>query len=219
MYSSALTVQALVGADGETHHGVFDISFLRHMPNLVIMMPKDENEGQHMVKTALEYNDGPIALRYPRGNGLGVVMDEKLKTIPIGTWEVLREGSDGSILTFGTTIPMALEAAETLAEKGIQVKVVNARFIKPMDTDMLDQLFRSGKPIVTVEEAALAGGFGSAVIEYAHDVSSNVSISRIGIPDEFIEHGSVDKLFEEIDLTAGNVVRTMERAVKGFIPD
>ena len=108
-----------------------------------------------MVKTALEYNDGPIALRYPRGNGLGVVMDEKLKTIPIGTWEVLREGSDGSILTFGTTIPMALEAAETLAEKGIQVKVVNARFIKPMDTDMLDQLFRSGKPIVTVEEAAI----------------------------------------------------------------
>lgn len=205
----------LVGADGETHHGVYDISFLRHMPNLVIMMPKDENEGQHMVKTALEYNDGPIAMRYPRGNGLGVVMDEKLKTIPIGTWEVLREGSDGSILTFGTTIPMALEAAETLAKKGIYVKVVNARFIKPMDTAMLDQLFRTGKPIVTVEEAALAGGFGSAVMEYAHDVSANVSISRIGIPDEFIEHGSVDKLFEEIDLTVENVVRTTELAVKG----
>ncbi|MFC5603508.1 1-deoxy-D-xylulose-5-phosphate synthase [Sporosarcina koreensis] len=206
----------LVGADGETHHGVYDISFLRHMPNLVIMMPKDENEGQHMVKTAIEYNDGPIAMRYPRGNGLGVVMDEKLKTIPIGTWEVLREGRDGTILTFGTTIPMALEAAETLAEKGIHVKVVNARFIKPLDTAMLDQLFSTGKPIVTVEEAALAGGFGSAVIEYAHDVSSTVSISRIGIPDEFIEHGSVEKLLEEIDFTAENVVRTMELAVKGL---
>ncbi|MCM3743313.1 1-deoxy-D-xylulose-5-phosphate synthase [Sporosarcina luteola] len=205
----------LVGADGETHHGVYDISFLRHMPNLVIMMPKDENEGQHMVKTAFEYNDGPIAMRYPRGNGLGVVMDEKLKTIPIGTWEVLREGTDGSILTFGTTIPMALEAAETLAEKGIYMKVVNARFIKPMDTGMLDELFRIGKPIVTVEEAALAGGFGSAVIEYANDVSANVPISRIGIPDEFIEHGSVDKLFEEIDLTVENIVRTTELAVKG----
>lgn len=205
----------LVGADGETHHGVYDISFLRHMPNLVIMMPKDENEGQHMVKTALEYNEGPIAMRYPRGNGLGVIMDEKLKTIPIGTWEILREGADGSILTFGTSIPMALEAAEALAQKGIHVKVVNARFIKPLDTAMLDQLFRTGKPIVTVEEAALAGGFGSAVIEYAHDVSSNVSISRIGIPDEFIEHGSVDKLLEEIDFTVGNVVRTMELAVKG----
>ncbi|WP_262173316.1 1-deoxy-D-xylulose-5-phosphate synthase [Saccharococcus sp. Marseille-Q5394] len=205
----------LVGADGETHHGVYDISFLRHMPNLVIMMPKDENEGQHMVKTALEYDDGPIAMRYPRGNGLGVVMDKKLKTIPIGTWEILREGADGSILTFGTTIPMALDAAETLAKKGIYVKVVNARFIKPMDTEMLDQLFSTGKPIVTVEEAALAGGFGSAVMEYAHDVSANVSISRIGIPDEFIEHGSVDKLFEEIDLTVENVIRTTELAVKG----
>lgn len=205
----------LVGADGETHHGVYDISFLRHMPNLVIMMPKDENEGQHMVKTAIEYNDGPIAMRYPRGNGLGVVMDENLKTIPIGTWEVLREGRDGAILTFGTTIPMALDAAETLAEKGIHVKVINARFIKPLDTAMLDQLFNTGKPIVTVEEAALAGGFGSAVLEYAHDVFSNVSISRIGIPDEFVEHGSVEKLLEEIDFTAENVVRTMEIAVKG----
>ena len=97
----------LVGADGETHQGVFDISFLRHMPNMVIMMPKDENEGQHMVKTAFDYSDGPIALRYPRGNGLGVPMDEELKPIPIGSWEVSKEGSQAVILTFGTTIPMA----------------------------------------------------------------------------------------------------------------
>ncbi|WP_339250488.1 1-deoxy-D-xylulose-5-phosphate synthase [Sporosarcina sp. FSL W8-0480] len=204
----------LVGADGETHQGVFDIAFLRHMPNIVIMMPKDENEGQHMVRTALSYDDGPIAMRYPRGNGLGVVMDEKLKTIPIGTWEVLREGTDGTILTFGTTIPMAIEAAETLSRKGIDVKVVNARFIKPLDTDMLDEIFKDGKPIVTVEEAVLAGGFGSAVLEYAHDVSmEHISISRLGIPDEYIEHGSVDRLLEEIDLTCENVVRTMEKAV------
>ena len=107
----------LVGADGETHQGVFDIAFLRSMPNMVIMMPKDENEGQHMVKTAIDYNEGPIAMRYPRGNGLGVPMDETLRTIPIGSWEVLREGSDAVILTFGTTIPMALEAAETLSTK------------------------------------------------------------------------------------------------------
>ena len=157
----------LVGADGETHQGVFDIAFLRHMPNLVIMMPKDENEGQHMVKTAIDYNEGPIAMRYPRGNGLGVPMDETLRTIPIGSWEVLREGSDAAILTFGTTIPMALEAAETLSQKGIHVKVVNARFIKPLDTQMLDKLFAAGMPILTVEEAVLAGGFGSAVLEYA----------------------------------------------------
>ena len=107
----------LVGADGETHQGVFDIAFLRHMPNLVIMMPKDENEGQHMVKTAIDYDEGPIVMRYPRGNGLGVPMDETLRPIPIGTWEVLREGHDAAILTFGTTIPMALEAADTIIGK------------------------------------------------------------------------------------------------------
>lgn len=204
----------LVGADGETHQGVFDIAFLRHLPNLVIMMPKDENEGQHMVKTAIEYNDGPIAMRYPRGNGVGVEMDKELHVIPIGTWEVLREGSDGTILTFGTTIPMALEAAEILAGKGIDIKIINARFIKPLDTDMLDLLFLSGKPIVTLEEAVLAGGFGSGVLEYAEEKSiSNVTIKRIGIPDEFIEHGSVDKLLEEIHLTTEHVVKVMEESI------
>ncbi|TXK89029.1 1-deoxy-D-xylulose-5-phosphate synthase, partial [Parageobacillus sp. SY1] len=129
----AIDRAGLVGADGETHQGVFDIAFLRHVPNLVIMMPKDENEGQHMVYTAIQYDDGPIALRFPRGNGLGVKLDEELKKIPIGTWEVLREGRDLAILTFGTTISMALEAAEKLAKDNISVKVVNARFIKPMD--------------------------------------------------------------------------------------
>src|SRR6185437_4021952 len=131
---------------------------------------------------------GPIAMRYPRGNGLGVQMDNTLRSIPIGTWEVLREGSDAAILTFGTTISMALEAAETLAQKGIHVKVVNARFINPLDTKMLDELFATGMPILTVEEAVLAGGFGSAVIEYAHDtVQTFVPIQRMGIPDQFIE--------------------------------
>ena len=110
----------LVGADGETHQGVFDISFLRHLPNMVLMMPKDENEGQHLVYTAMQYEDGPIALRYARGNGLGVHMDEELKAIPIGTWETLKEGTQATILTFGTTIPMAMEAAERLEKLGFQ---------------------------------------------------------------------------------------------------
>ncbi|BBP90622.1 hypothetical protein BsIDN1_42400 [Bacillus safensis] len=109
----------LVGADGETHQGVFDIAFMRHMPNMVLMMPKDENEGQHMVNTAIQYDDGPIAMRFPRGNGLGVKMDEQLKTIPIGSWEVLRPGKDAVILTFGTTIKMALQAAEELQKREI----------------------------------------------------------------------------------------------------
>jgi 1-deoxy-D-xylulose-5-phosphate synthase len=205
----------LVGADGETHQGVFDIAFLRHMPNLVIMMPKDENEGQHMVKTAIDYDGGPIVMRYPRGNGLGVTMDETLRSIPIGSWEVLREGHDGVILTFGTTIPMALEAANLLFTKGIHVKVVNARFIKPLDTAMLDMIFATGKPIITVEEAVLAGGFGSAVLEYAHDtLQTAVAIRRMGIPDEFIEHGNVDELLAEICMTADNLVENMESFIK-----
>lgn len=207
----------LVGADGETHQGVFDIAFLRHMPNMVIMMPKDENEGQHMVKTAMDYSDGPIAMRYPRGNGLGVPMDDTLQAIPIGSWEVLRAGTDAAILTFGTTIPMALQAAELLAVQGIDVKVVNARFIKPLDYQLLDELFASGMPIMTVEEAVLAGGFGSAVIEYAHDsYETGVPIRRMGIPDKFIEHGNVDELLEEIGMTAGHLADNVQMFVEEF---
>ena len=200
----------LVGADGETHQGVFDVSFLRHIPNMVIMMPKDENEGQHMVKTAFEF-DGPIALRYPRGNGVGVPLDEEMKAIPIGSWEVLREGSDASILTFGTTIPMALEAAEKLAKEGINVKVVNARFIKPLDEVMLHELMQDGKPILTIEETVLQGGFGSAVLEFAFDHKyRHVAIDRIGIPDQFIEHGNVDQLLKEINVTVDEAVNRIQ---------
>ena len=205
----------LVGADGETHQGVFDIAFLRHLPNMVIMMPKDENEGQHMVKTAIEYNDGPIALRYPRGNGLGVPMDEQLQTIPIGTWEVLRPGNDAVILTFGTTIPLALEAAERLSILGIQAEVVNARFIKPLDESMLHEIVKRKLPIFTVEEAVLQGGFGSSVIEFLSDHQySQTLVSRMGIPDHFIEHGSVEELLDEIHLTSDELVVRIEDVIK-----
>ncbi|MEH6936307.1 1-deoxy-D-xylulose-5-phosphate synthase [Bacillus sp. JJ664] len=204
----------LVGADGETHQGVFDIAFLRHIPNLVLMMPKDENEGQHMVNTAIKYDDGPIALRFPRGNGIGVPMDDQLKEIPIGSWEVLREGSDAVILTFGTTIKMALDAAEKLEKENISVKVVNARFIKPMDTAMLNDIFKNGKPILTIEEAMLQGGFGSAVLEFASDHSyQNVRVDRIGIPDLYVEHGDVDKLLDEIHLTMEESVKKIREMV------
>ena len=204
----------LVGADGETHQGVFDISFLRHIPNLVLMMPKDENEGQHMVKTALEYNDGPIAMRYPRGNGLGVEMDAEMKALPIGSWEVLREGSDAVILTFGTTIGMALEAADKLAEQGVSVRVVNARFIKPMDEAMLHDIMKESLPILTIEEAMLQGGFGSGVLEFAFDNGyRNIQLDRIGIPDEFIEHGEVDLLLAEIHVTADEAVKRIQQLV------
>ncbi|MBS4173414.1 1-deoxy-D-xylulose-5-phosphate synthase [Bacillus sp. FJAT-49736] len=197
----------LVGADGETHQGVFDIAFLRHIPNMVIMMPKDENEGQHMVNTAIKYDKGPIAMRFPRGNGIGVPLDEDLRQIPIGTWEVLKEGTDAAILTFGTTIPMALDAANRLNKQGYSVKVVNARFIKPLDEKMLTSLLDKNMPILTIEEAVLEGGFGSSVIEFAHDHGyyHNV-IDRMGIPDRFIEHGNVDQLLEEIGFTTENAI-------------
>lgn len=203
----------LVGADGETHQGVFDISFLRALPNMVIMMPKDENEGQHMVKTAIDYDGGPIALRYPRGNGLGVPMDKELKALPIGSWEVLREGKDAVILTFGTTIPMALEAATQLATEGIDVEIVNARFIKPLDEEMLHRIMREQKPVITLEEAVLAGGFGSAVLEFAADHHYTVTIDRIGIPDEFIEHGNVNQLLEEINVTTDETMARVRKLV------
>jgi 1-deoxy-D-xylulose-5-phosphate synthase len=201
----------LVGADGETHQGVFDIAFLRHLPNMVLMMAKDENEGQHLVNTALKYNDGPIALRYARGNGIGVQMDAELKEIPIGSWEVLREGTDAVILTFGTTIEMAIDAAESFAKQGKSIRVVNARFIKPLDENMLHDIFAEGIPILTIEEAVLQGGFGSAVLEFAQENRYyQTMISRIGIPDRFIEHGSVTKLLEEIGMTTENVVTQLK---------
>lgn len=211
----------LVGADGETHQGVFDIAFLRHLPNLVLMMPKDENEGQHMVNTAIQYDDGPIAMRFPRGNGLGVPMDKELKTIEIGTWEVLKEGKDAVILTFGTTIQMALDAANVLEKDGYSVRVVNARFIKPLDEKMLMNIFSEGIPVLTIEEAILQGGFGSAVIEFAHDQGYyQTVIDRVGIPDRFIEHGDVDELLREIEFTTESVILKLqmlvEKKVKGI---
>ncbi len=198
----------LVGADGETHQGVYDIAFLRHMPNLVLMMPKDENEGQHMVHTAIQYNDGPIAMRFPRGNGLGVKMDKTLKTIPIGSWEVVKEGTDAAILTFGTTIEMALQASSMLEKQGVSVKIINARFIKPLDEKMLFELLNMQMPILTIEEAVLQGGFGSYVLEFAHEQGFVSSvIDRMGIPDEFIEHGDVTSLLNEINFNTEEVVK------------
>ncbi|MBB5180887.1 1-deoxy-D-xylulose-5-phosphate synthase [Planomicrobium koreense] len=202
----------LVGADGETHQGVFDVAFLRNLPNMVVMMPKDENEGQHMVQTAIEYNGGPIALRYPRGNGLGVPMDSELKSLPIGSWEVLEKGVDAVILTFGTTIPMALHAAEQLREQGIQLEVVNARFIKPMDEAILHSIFGRKIPIITLEEAVLQGGFGSGVLEFAEENEYyGAVIHRLGIPDQFIEHGDVAELMDEIHLNSDEVVRIAKK--------
>jgi len=200
----------LVGADGETHQGVLDIAFLRHIPNLVLMMPKDENEGQHMVYTALQYDDGPIAMRFPRGNGIGVPLDTELRKIPIGTWDVIKEGNEAIILTFGTTIPLAMNAAAALEKQGLSVRVVNARFIKPLDSKMLSDILDEDIPILTIEEAVLQGGFGSSILEFAHSRGYGYArIDRMGIPDNFIEHGDVNSLLEEIGLTEEEAVKRL----------
>ncbi|MDF2556402.1 MAG: deoxyxylulose-5-phosphate synthase [Bacillales bacterium] len=204
----------LVGDDGETHQGVFDISFLRHIPKMTIMMPKDENEGQHMIYSAFEYQCGTVAVRYPRGNGLGVQMDKEFKMIPYGTWEVLREGKDAVILTFGTTIPMVMKAAEELEQKGIHVAVVNARFIKPFDKKMLQYILNSNIPILTVEEGMIQGGFGSSILEFAHLNGYHNRVIRImGIPDVFVEQGTVNLLMNELGLTTQGVIDEILKVV------
>ncbi|MBP3952298.1 1-deoxy-D-xylulose-5-phosphate synthase [Bacillus suaedae] len=206
----AIDRAGLVGADGETHQGVFDIAFLRHLPNMKILMPKDENELQHMIYTATQYDDGPIAVRYPRGNGYGIKMDDQLKKLPIGQWETIQDGSDACILTFGTMLPVAEAAIKQLEAQGISVKLVNANSVKPLDEALLKELALATMPIITLEEAALQGGFGSAVLEFFHDNSyHNMEIKRMGIPDQFIEHGSVDELLEEIGLTENKVVEEL----------
>ncbi|WFA18462.1 1-deoxy-D-xylulose-5-phosphate synthase [Paenibacillus mucilaginosus] len=210
----AIDRAGFVGPDGETHHGVYDIAYLRSIPNMVLMMPKDENELRHMMKTAVGYNDGPIAVRYARINGLGVSMEEPMKDIPIGSWEVVRPGSDAVILAVGPMIPAALEAAEALAKEGTQVRVVNARFIKPMDEAMLHAIAKEDIPVITVEEGTQLGGFGSGVLEYySLQGIYGLRIKLVGVPDYFVEHGSVKEQRQEVGLTAERLVQELQTLV------
>jgi 1-deoxy-D-xylulose-5-phosphate synthase len=204
----AIDRAGFVGADGETHHGIYDMAFLRSIPNMVLMMPKDENELRHMLKTAVEYNDGPIAVRYPRISGLGVKLDEQLQPIPIGSWEVVREGKGPiAMLAVGPMVQIALEAAEILKTEGIDVRVINSRFIKPLDEAMLIKLADEGMKLITIEEGVQMGGFGSAVLEfYSAHHRHDVPVHTIGIPDYFVEHGSVKEQRAETGLTVQNVI-------------
>jgi 1-deoxy-D-xylulose-5-phosphate synthase len=190
----ALDRGGLVGADGPTHHGVFDFAYLRSMPNIVIMAPKDENELQHMLTTAVEH-PGPIALRYPRGEGWGVTLDAEPMRVEIGKAELLRDGADIVIAAIGHTVLPALRAAQDLAPLGINATVINARFVKPLDTELLGSLLTRIPRLLTVEDHVTAGGFGSAVIEFLADEGiTGVEIRRLGVPDRFIPHGTQDEL-------------------------
>ncbi len=201
----ALDRAGLVGEDGPTHHGVFDIAYLRHIPNIIMMAPRDENELQHMLKTAVEYN-GPSAVRYPRGIGSGVSMDQELKTLPIGKAELIRDGSEAAIIAIGNMVGPSIEAARRLADEGISVAVVNARFIKPLDEEMIIALAKRTARIVTIEEHALAGGFGSAVLECldANGITG-IKTRRIGLPDAYVEHGAQNLLRRKYGLDADGI--------------
>jgi 1-deoxy-D-xylulose-5-phosphate synthase len=211
----AIDRAGFVGADGETHQGVFDIAFLRSIPNMVVMMPKDENELRHMLKTALDYNDGPIAVRYPRTNGVGVAMDEVLHPIPIGTWEVVRPGETMAVLALGPMVQVAEQAATLLQQQGLSIRVINARFVKPLDEAMLFTLAKEGLDLVTIEEGVLSGGMGGAILEfYAQHNIYSMRVHNMAIPDYFVEHGSNTEQRKEVGLTVDNLVTQ----VKALLP-
>lgn len=208
----AIDRAGFVGADGETHQGVFDIAFMRHIPNIVLMMPKDENELRHMMKTALDYNEGPIAFRYPRINVPGVELDPELRSLPIGSWELLHDTDGPVLIAAGPMVQVAEEAAELLKRDGIQAAVVNARFLKPLDENMLLELAHRGQHLVIIEEASVAGSLGSAVLEfYAAQGLSGLDISLMGVPDRFIEHGSIKEQLEEVGLTSEAIVKEVKQ--------
>jgi 1-deoxy-D-xylulose-5-phosphate synthase len=211
----AMDRAGLVGDDGPTHHGVFDIAYLRMLPNMVVTAPRDEAQLVHLLHTALRYDDGPVALRYPRGEGVGVELPETPELIEIGTGEILREGERVAIIGYGSGVQKALEAADHLAENGLDVTVADARFVKPMDRALLAQLSAEHDLLVTVEEGVLQGGFGSAVWETLNDAGLTVPrILRVGLPDRYVTHGKPALLHHEVGFTGERIAERIESALR-----
>lgn len=201
----------IVGEDGATHHGLFDLSFLRSIPNMIVMAPKDENELCQMLATAVTHN-GPIALRYPRGKAVGVPVDASFSSLTIGKAEILTTGDDVLIIAIGSTVQAALDAHKRLLTEGIHATVVNARFVKPMDVDLIGLLAKQIPRIITVEDNVLPGGFGSAVLETLSDQNiSPVQVVRLGIPDVFVEHGPQALLRTRIGIDEGAIFRAAKK--------
>ena len=216
----AMDRAGLVGDDGPTHHGVFDIAYLRCLPNIVLMAPRDEAMLVHMLRTALLYDDGPIALRYPRGEGVGVPLPEEPRAIAIGTGEILREASIGprlprrvALVGYGSGVGKALEAATLLEGSGIGVTVADARFAKPIDAGLMAQLAAEHDLLVSVEEGVLAGGFGSAVWETLSEMGLTPRILRVGLPDRYVTHGKPALLHEEVGFTGAKIAERVAAAI------
>jgi len=209
----------LVGEDGPTHHGVFDISYIRNMPNIVSLAPRDEEELNNMFSWAMSYDKGPVAIRYPRGASYFCAeLDRTRSAIPVtlGKGELLKQGRDATIISLGYMSNIALEAAGFLTDEGIEPEVINARFIKPLDIDLIAQSVLKTGSLFTVEEGALSGGFGSAVLELIIDkVKKHTIIKNIGLPDKFIEHGDRQALLDKYGLSAKKIAEAVKRELKG----
>ena len=211
----ALDRGGLVGADGPTHHGVFDFAYLRPIPNMVVMAPKDENELRRMLKTAIDHQ-GPIALRYPRGEGWGVEMEKEIRPLEIGKGELLRDGKDIAIIAIGNMVVPALKASQDLAQLGIDAAVVNARFVKPLDRELLLDVLARIPRAITVEDNVVQGGFGSAIAELLADEGmTGVSLRRLGVPDRFIPHGTQDELRKICGIDKDAIAQAALRLVRG----
>ncbi len=205
----AIDRAGVVGADGPTHHGAFDLSYLRTFPNMTIMAPEDENELRHMLATALRM-EGPVAVRYPRGSGRGVPQDDAFESLPIGKAKMLRQGSDGALLAVGAMVRPALEAAESLVDEGISLSVVNARFVKPLDRETILESARRTGAIITLEENALDGGFGSAVLELLEEEGvEGVRVRRLGYPDRYLEQGEQYELRAMCGLDTEGIMKSV----------
>jgi 1-deoxy-D-xylulose-5-phosphate synthase len=214
----AMDRAGLVGDDGPTHHGAFDVSYFRALPNVVAMAPRDEAMLIHMLRTAVAYDDGPIALRYPRGTAEGVPLPERALEIPIGTGEVIGEGERVALLGYGYGVRVALDAAALLAEHDLSVTVADGRFAKPLDEGLIERLAAEHDLLVTVEENVLAGGFGSGVLEHVEDAfaarrSERARVMRIGLPDRYVTHGKPALLREEVGLTGAAVAERISAAL------
>jgi 1-deoxy-D-xylulose-5-phosphate synthase len=209
----AVDRSGIVGQDGPTHHGAFDISYFRHMPNMIVMSPKDENELRHMLYSAY-LSEKPTVVRYPRGEAYGVIMDKTLKEIPIGTWERLKDGMDIAIVACGNTVYPALSAAMELEGEGIHCSVINGRFVKPMDREMLVSLAQEVPKIMTVEENVLIGGFGSGVMEILSEEGITIPVKRLGIPDAFLPHGSQGSLRKSIGIDKEGIKKSIKLWLK-----
>jgi 1-deoxy-D-xylulose-5-phosphate synthase len=210
----AIDRAGLVGDDGPTHHGAFDIAYLRCLPNIVLMAPRDEAMLARMLRTALTYDDGPVALRYPRGEGVGVPMPRSVTAIEIGRGEILREGDRVAVIGYGSGVQKALEAADLLSEGGLDVTVADARYAKPLDERLLISLAAEHELLVTVEEGVLSGGFGSAVWECLNDAGGQVPrILRVGLPDRYVAHGKPALLHAEVGFTGRAIAQRIEAAI------